>query len=88
MINLGSSQIVFLETFDEADDAFVRVDNEWGVVAWTAKRQGSLGVDDSLKVLSDKLAAEDRNGPATARERGDIDFMHRNLNLFQYRRIE
>ena len=73
MTNLGFSQVVFLETFDEADNAFVPVDNESGVVAWTATRPGSLGVDDSLKVLSDKVAAEDTNGPAAARERGDIE---------------
>lgn len=73
VMNLGFSQVVFLETFDEADGAVVGVDNTAGIVSWTATCPGSLAVDDYFKVLSGKLEAKDTNGPAAAWETGDID---------------
>lgn len=72
-LNLCSAQVVFLETFDEVDDAIIGVDNTAGLVSWTTTCPGSVAIDDYFKVLSGKLEAKDTNGPAATWETGDID---------------
>lgn len=69
----SSAQVVFLETFDEADDAITGIDNSGGAVAWTTTCPGALDVNDYLKVLSGVLEAKDTNGPAAYWETDDID---------------
>jgi|GEM_PF-3874522 len=73
VLNFGSAQIVFLETFDETDDAVTGIDNTAGAVVWTTACPGSVAVDDYFKVLSGKLEGKDTNSPGATWETGDID---------------
>lgn len=70
---MSFSQTVFLETFDEADDATTGVDNSGGSVAWTATCPGSIAATDYLKVVSGKLEARDTNSPGASFTSGSID---------------
>lgn len=72
-VNSCFGQVVFLETFDEVDDAIVGVDNSGGAVAWATTCTGSVAVDDYFKVLSGKLEGRDTNSPGGTWETGLID---------------
>lgn len=69
----GLGQIVFSETFDEADNAITGVDNTAGLVTWTAACPGSLAATDYFKVLGGKLEAKDTNSPEATFTTGVID---------------
>ncbi|MGB1102625.1 MAG: hypothetical protein ACPG21_03265 [Crocinitomicaceae bacterium] len=61
----GYAQVVFSESFDEADDAVTGSD-AIGPINWTATCPGSLAATD--KVVSGKLEARDTNSPAAVFE--------------------
>lgn len=65
-------QVVFLEIFDEAEDAVTGSDNIGGVV-WNTSVPGALDANDYFKVVGGKLEAKDPNNPAAFWETGDID---------------
>lgn len=73
VVNSCFGQVVFLETFDEADDAIAGIDNSGGAVAWTTTCPGSVAIDDYFKVLSGKLEGKDTNSPGGIWETGLID---------------
>jgi hypothetical protein len=66
------SQVVFSETFDEADDA-VSGSDAIGPTAWTATCPGSIAVTDYLKVVGNTLEARDTNGPGAVFETSPFD---------------
>ena len=66
------AQVVFSETFDEADDAVAGSD-AIGPTAWTATCPGSLAATDYLKVVGNKLEARDTNSPAAVFETSTFD---------------
>lgn len=68
-----NAQVVFLETFDEADNATTGTDNTAGAVGWTATCPGSIATTDFFKVLSGSLDAQDTNSPAAAWTTDAID---------------
>ena len=66
------SQVVFSETFDEADDA-VGGSDAIGPTAWTATCPGSIAATDYLKVVGNKLEARDTNSPGAVFETSTFD---------------
>lgn len=68
---LNFGQVVFQETFDEADDAVTGVDNIGGV-AWSTSAPGAVDANDYFKVIAGILEAKDTNSPADW-ETADID---------------
>lgn len=69
---LGAAQVVFSESFDEADDATTGSD-AIGPATWSTAVPGSVAVTDYFKVLSGKLEAQDTNSPSATWTTGDID---------------
>lgn len=67
-----SAQVVFSETFDEADDAVTGSD-AIGPTTWTATCPGSIAATDYFNVESGQLEARDTNSPAAVWETGTFD---------------
>lgn len=68
----AAAQVVFSETFDEADDATTGSD-AIGPATWTALCPGSIAATDYFKVVGNKLEARDTNSPGATFTTGDID---------------
>lgn len=65
-------QVLFLETFDDGEDAITGVDDIWGVV-WNTITPGSIAATDYYKIVGGKLEARDTNSPGAEWETEDID---------------
>jgi len=61
----GNTQVLFTETFNEANGSTTGSDNTNGV-NWTAVCPGSVASTDYFRVQSGRLEARDTNGPAAA----------------------
>ena len=68
----GFTQVVFSETFDEADNSITGSD-ALGPVTWNTICPGSVNTSDYFKVVSGKLEAKDTNSPGAEWETGNID---------------
>jgi hypothetical protein len=71
-LSYGESQVLFLETFDEAENATTGTSNDAGMVVWSTLTPGSVAVNDYFKVVSGQLEAQDTNVPAATWTTGAI----------------
>ncbi|GAB5417742.1 MAG: hypothetical protein Crog4KO_25090 [Crocinitomicaceae bacterium] len=68
----GNSQILFTESFNEANGSTTGSDNT-NSVNWTALCPGSVATTDYFNVQNGRLEARDTNGPAASWTTNDID---------------